>query len=195
MADPVVTPPSAAAESIESRMASLVRSQRGEPAVPAAPVAQPAEPVQASPDGDAEPVQDQSATPAEGAAEGQDPTQAETAGEDDLIDIEINGKVYRAPPEFKDGVMQKADYTRKTMELADQRRLFQAEQEMGQVQAAFQKSAEPELTKLAALDSQISQFKSLDWSAMDTDQIVRARQALDTIKDHGCRHQFSAGGF
>lgn len=167
----VATTPSM--ESIESRFAALAEPQPEAPAD------------EATPKDSAAPQEAEADAPADAEAPEGEPDQQpdEAADADNLVDIELDGKVFRAPPEVKDAVMRHADYTRKTMELADQRKLFQAEQQLGQVQAAFHKSAEPELTRLASLDNQIAQFKQLPWDTFETDQIVKARQALDTLKD------------
>lgn len=45
----------------------------------------------------------------------------------DVIDVEYEGKTYKLPPELKDAVLRQSDYTRKTMDLADQRKAIEAE--------------------------------------------------------------------
>ena len=55
--------------------------------------------------------------------------QADAELEPGLAEVEIDGKTYKLPPELKDGFLRQADYTRKTQELAEQRRRMEAERE------------------------------------------------------------------
>lgn len=167
MTDQAVAP----APSIEDRMAKVFAASQ-EPETPE-PEQQEAAPVEA--EETAETVTETEVPEQPG--EEQQP-EAET-----LAEVEIDGKVLKVSPEAKDYLMRHADYTRKTMELAEHRKLFQQEQEISSMQAAYQKEIEPDSRELTKLEAQIDQFKALNWSEMDTDQIVRARQALDSIKD------------
>jgi hypothetical protein len=109
--------------------------------------------------------------------------ETETAVAEQLVDVEVDGKVVKVPPEAKDALMRHADYTRKTMDLAEQRKQFLQQQELSNAQAAFQREIADESTQLTQLNVQLEQFKKLPWSEMDTDQMVRARQAQDSIKE------------
>lgn len=109
--------------------------------------------------------------------------QPETAEADNLVEVEFEGKLRRVEPDIKDALMRHADYTRKTMDLSEQRRLFQKEQELSGLQAAFQKETEAETKELAQLESQIGLYKSLKWHEMDTDQVIRHKQVLDDLRD------------
>lgn len=51
------------------------------------------------------------------------------AGEDGLIEIEIDGKTHRVPPDLKDAFMRTADYSAKTAETAEERRQISAERQ------------------------------------------------------------------
>lgn len=106
-----------------------------------------------------------------------------TEGADNLVEVEFEGKLRKVEPEIKDALMRQADYTRKTMELAEHRKMFQQQQQQAVLQEAFQKESAPDTAALAKLEAQIDQFKQMNWAEMDTDTIVRARQALDQIKE------------
>jgi hypothetical protein len=144
-----------------------------------------AEPVQAEPAAD---TSDDDAIPEVTASEeaGQETDQSAEGTEaqtDNLAEVELDGELLKVPAKVKDAVMRHTDYTKKTMELADQRRLFQQQQQMASIQEAFQQEASEEIRSLAALEAQLEQYKKLPWAEMDTDQIVRARQAMDGLKD------------
>jgi hypothetical protein len=124
--------------------------------------------------------------PVEAAEEAVEATDQPTEGTEEaenLADVEIDGEVLKVHPKVKDAVMRHKDYTQKTMALADERKVFQAERQAAALQEAFQKEVAPDTTNLSKLEAQIDQFKQLNWAEMDTDQIVRARQALDGIKE------------
>jgi hypothetical protein len=93
----------------------------------------------ANPAGESEAVQD--TTPAIDQTEAQTPAEGtgdeeETDGLDDLlkaatgadeaspkaVEVEYEGKKYSLPPELKDALLRQSDYTRKTTEVAEQRR-------------------------------------------------------------------------
>ena len=111
--------------------------------------------------------------------EGED-TPAQTP---ELIEVEFSGKQYKLPPELKDALMAQSDYTRKTQEVAEQRRMLDNERLMQQQEAQFQQVVSPELQQLQQLDWQLSAYKGLDWSSMDTETMTRTRVALDQLKD------------
>lgn len=119
----------------------------------------------------------------------------------ELVEVEFSGKQYKLPPELKDALMAQSDYTRKTQEVAEQRRMLDAERLMQQQEAQFQQVVAPEMQQLQQLDWQLAAYKGLDWSAMDTETMTRTRVALDQLKDarneilqsvNGKRQQFDA---
>lgn len=96
--------------------------------------------------------------PAGGDGEGEDlPT------EEDLEEFDWNGRKVKGPKGLKDGVMQHADYTRKTQEVAATRKELEA-QRIQQTQAS-----EAELTHRATLhnvEAELKRFpEGYDWSA------------------------------
>lgn len=170
MNDEVAAP----AASVEDRLAALY----GSPEAPATT----REPETAQPEVAAE--ADETVETTDEVAEGTDQSAEGTTDEtENLADVEIDGEVLKVHPKVKDAVMRHKDYTQKTMALADERKVFQAERQTAALQEAFQKEIAPDSTALSKLEAQIDQFKQLNWAEMDTDQIVRARQALDGIKE------------
>ena len=96
-------------------------------------------------------------------------TVEETSAEDDAkITIEVDGKMVELSKAeladyYKNGLRQ-ADYTKKTMEVAEQRKAAQAEiakaqAERQQAQAGLQQAA-------AVLTAQLQEFQNLDWQAL-----------------------------
>jgi hypothetical protein len=141
-----------------------------------------AEPVEAVPDTPAP-----EATSEVAAAAGEDTEQPsqpeETVEAGSLVDLDFDGKQFKVAPEIREAVMRHADYTKKTMELAEHRNLFQKTQQIAEEHAAFSKSIESESQELAQIDAQLTQFKALPWDEFDTQQTLRAKMAQDNLKE------------
>ena len=91
---------------------------------------------------------------------------------DDGEDIEHEGRTYRVPKALKDAFLRQADYTRKTQELAEQRRGF--EQEAARLQASQQADLEG-YARLVSLNDQVQAFEQLDWTALERQDPVQAQ--------------------
>jgi hypothetical protein len=98
-----------------------------------------------------------------------------------LADIEFNGKQYKLPAELKDAFMAQSDYTRKTQEVAEQRKLIDIQAQTIQKQAELQKVIMPDITALGNLDLEIARYDKLDWASLDTDTLIRAKHGRDTL--------------
>ncbi|MCA6299597.1 MAG: hypothetical protein IM624_10400 [Phenylobacterium sp.] len=106
----------------------------------------------------------------EAEAEAEPEVEAEEA-EDDRSgwgEIEIDGEVYLTPPALKSAFLRQADYTRKTQELAEQRRRMEAEREAAGAHVAAR-------ARLHLLDEQARALEGLDWPALEAADPERAR--------------------
>lgn len=83
---------------------------------------------------------------------------------DDLEEVEHNGETFTIPKALKPALMMQADYTRKTQELAQQRRAWEAER-AEQAEALSANFAER--ARLVAIDDAIEQLEALDWQALE----------------------------
>jgi hypothetical protein len=91
----------------------------------------------------------------------------------DLVDVEYNGKTYKVPADVKDGLMMRADHTRKTQELAEIRKAVEAER------AAITETAEQFATVKAVeqeFRSKFGQRTEQDWKALMEQDPVRFQQ-------------------
>jgi hypothetical protein len=105
---------------------------------------------------------------------------------EDIFELELDGAKYSLPSKLKDAFMQHKDYTQKTQELAEQRKTLEQARELsqqGQLQTAFESSVAEELREIALRDAYLSRVKNIDWSAMNTDQMLRQKHEIDVIKD------------
>lgn len=110
----------------------------------------------------------------------QEPTQQEP----EVAEVEIDGETYQVPQKIKDRFIHHADYTRKTQELAEARRVVASQEQSLKLQQAFQQEVSQETTQLAAIRQQIEQYKKLDWGSMETEQLVRTKHQYDQLRDY-----------
>jgi hypothetical protein len=105
----------------------------------------------------------------DGLESGFEPDSNDGAQGDELEDIEYEGKVYQAPKALKAALMRQADYTRKTQELAAERRVVEAERTL-HAQTQETRSA------LAALEHKMAAVEAVDWQALQRDDPEAAEQ-------------------
>lgn len=94
--------------------------------------------------------------------------------EPELADVEYEGKAYKLPPELKDALLRTVDYTRKTQEVAEQRKTVEAK--MAEAQAAYQTSQEVIEARAVAhhIDSQLKQYENVNWQALENEDPMAA---------------------
>jgi len=97
--------------------------------------------------------------------------------EEELADIEHEGRIYRVPGALKGAFLRQADYTRKTQELAEHRRVVEAERQALAEQRRAVAGASQDRLRLAALDHQLESFQSVDWQGYAAED-PQAAQAL-----------------
>ena len=93
---------------------------------------------------------------------------------DELVEVERNGKKYAVPKELKDELLMQADYTRKTQELAEQRKADAAAREQ------WQQLTEGELkarARIESIDEAVAEYKKVDWETWSRQNPAAANQA------------------
>jgi hypothetical protein len=90
----------------------------------------------------------------------------------DSFELELDGQVHTLPIALKGAFLRQADYTRKTQELAEQRRAVEAER-------AAAAGAMGDQAHLAALDHHLAAFGRVDWPALAQAEPDRALALLD----------------
>ena len=96
-------------------------------------------------------------------------TDQSEAESDDLEEIEWEGIKARVPPAIKAGLMRTADYTRKTQEVAAERKALETRQAEITQQAEAVQSLAADYGKVHALDAQLKAFEAVDWDALDSE--------------------------
>lgn len=134
-------------------------------------------------------------TPAEGVTEAETQTEeandplAELAAEvvtaePELVEIEVDGKRIKVSEEGKEYLLREADYRRKTMDVAEQRRAIEAERASLQEQAKVSEAEFKAHVNLTQLNAQIEEYQQIDWSnwmAADPQAAQAARWQYDEI--------------
>lgn len=123
-----------------------------------------------------EPVDVNALEAAETEATETEPTAQEEPAEE-LETIELDGKQYQIPAALKGGFLMQQDYTRKTQELAEQRRgLEEMSNNLRQQTQASQEEMQSRAT-LVALDTALEHFAQTNWDQfMSQDPIEANRQ-------------------
>ena len=97
--------------------------------------------------------------------------------EDDTEEVDWDGAKYRVPKPLKDALLRQADYTRKTQELADQRRTVEQHFSALNQQAELQQATLEHRVNLRTVEQQLQQFQNTDWSAYSANYGAEATAA------------------
>lgn len=96
--------------------------------------------------------------------------------EEELEDLEYQGKKFKIPKEVKPLLMFQEDYTRKTMALAEERKAVHAQR---QVEAQFTRA----VGALTLMDEQIAQFDNTNWQELGNTDPVQAQNLRFQYED------------
>lgn len=92
--------------------------------------------------------------------------------EEELEDWEHEGKQYKVPKALKPNLMMQADYTRKTQELANQRREIEAQREAIYREAQEQQEEIQAHARLHYIGDRLQQYEQVNWREFaDTDPV------------------------
>lgn len=134
---------------------------------------------------EAPPEQEESEAPAAVSEDTEAAPEAETP-EPDVAEVEYEGKTYQVPPELKEAIITKGDYTQKTQELANQRRIVEAQQEAlksAALEKQFHESVKDEISQLQSLDANLKLYDQLNWRDMSSEDLMRHKFELDNLKE------------
>lgn len=108
---------------------------------------------------------------------GEDSQSKPDAEDDETEEVEHEGQKYKIPKAIKPLLMFQGDYTRKTQDLAEQRKAVEAEKEAVANQAKAGREYVQELAQVVAIDNALKRFEQVDWQRLDAEDPVQA-QAL-----------------
>ena len=88
--------------------------------------------------------------------------------DEELEEFEWNGKTYHGPKGLKDGILMRADHTRKTQDISEQRKAFEAEKaEHAKIKALSDEEMDLRVN-LRGMDARLADYAKLsasDWAA------------------------------
>lgn len=119
-------------------------------------------------------------------AEAPESEEGEEPSEDDGEETEYEGKRYKLPKELKEALLRQSDYTRKTQEVAEQRKMIEQAQAALVQQAESQKVLVKDYAKVEALAERVEAYDKVDWTALSQQDPTSAQQhwmQYQTLKD------------
>lgn len=119
--------------------------------------------------------------------EGDEPEdQSGEAADADFEEYEHDGERYSVPSKLKPLLMMNADYTRKTQEVAEQRKSVEAERENFAKEREQHIANQKSFAEVYALDQQLEQYRKLNWDEItenDPVQALKLQRQYENIKD------------
>lgn len=109
------------------------------------------------------PEQDTAEAPEVSEDDAADETTAEAPAEDDSEEVEYEGKAYKVPKELKPALLMRQDYTRKTMQLAEQAKQVEDRAQFLEARQQVLAQATQHIGELRAAEKQLEQFNAINW--------------------------------
>jgi len=94
--------------------------------------------------------------------------------QEDLDEVELEGKTYRLPKAVKDAVLRKADYSRHVQEVTAQKKDYAQRIEAVELMVQGAQEYAKALAKVHELDAQLKQFETVDFDRLETEDPARA---------------------
>lgn len=115
------------------------------------------------------------------------PEEEVEASEPDEAEVEYDGERYRVPKKLEKAIMQERDYTQKSQEVAEQRRLLEQSQQamkIANIEQDFTQATAVEFQQLQALDAYIQNLNSQQFASMTTDEKMDALLNIQQAERH-----------
>lgn len=127
-----------------------------------------------------EPEDEAPAAESEPTAESESPEVVTDQAAEEFEEVEYDGKPVKLPPKIAEVVKKaeslQADYTRKTQEVAEQRRAIEDKQHYIAAKELILQSAFKEAAEVESIQSQLAQFDQLDWNSLVIEDAQKALQ-------------------
>ena len=85
---------------------------------------------------------------------------------DDSEEVEYEGDVYVMPKKIKEALLRQSDYTKKTQEVAEQRKAVEERAEWLAQQEKLMAAGFEKAVELKEIDARLGQYEQLDWQAL-----------------------------
>lgn len=94
----------------------------------------------------------------------------------DLEEIEFDGEKYSVPKKLKDGFLMQSDYTRKTQDVATQRKALETAQEAVRQEREAQAAHTKDVGRVLMLNDRLAEFDKVDWQRLGNEDPFKAQQ-------------------
>jgi hypothetical protein len=102
--------------------------------------------------------------------------------EEEFDEVDYDGKKYSVPKELKDAFLRQSDYTRKTQEVAEQRRAIEQQALQVRQELEIQQRHIETHAQLVSIDNTLKQFDNVDWQAYSDQDPVAAQKSWFTYQ-------------
>lgn len=103
-----------------------------------------------------------------------DGDEPETDPDEELGEIDVEGKVYNLPKRVRDRILMHADYTRKTQDVAARSKAIEAEKARVAEMEAAHKELFEQRADLRQMDRELEQLSRVNWPALEQSDPIRA---------------------
>ena len=97
-------------------------------------------------------------------------------------ELEYEGKKFKAPkdlaPELKNALLRHGDYTRKTQEVADQRKAVETEREQHRQTVQVHQALTKEVARITAIDDRLQTLQQVNLQALSAQDPIQAQNLL-----------------
>lgn len=104
------------------------------------------------------------------------------ATEPEDAELEYEGKKFKVPkdlePELKNALLRHGDYTRKTQEVAEQRKQIETARQQFEQTAQLHQALIDDIAHVRGVDARLAQFQKLDWAGLNAQDPQRAQALL-----------------
>lgn len=103
--------------------------------------------------------------------------------EEEYAEVDYEGAKYKVPAPLKDALLRQADYTRKTTEVADQRREIEAARQQIALTQQLTAAEIRSFAKLDQLANDLREFEGINWAQLDHSDpdVQRAKGMRDEL--------------
>ncbi len=106
--------------------------------------------------------------------EAEEPTEAE--GEDEGEEVEFEGKAYKVPKGIKEALLRQSDYTKKTQEVAEQRKAVEERAQVLEQREKVSAQTFEKAVEFREVQKQLAQYEKVDWTTLAQEDPARATQ-------------------
>lgn len=106
--------------------------------------------------------------------ETEEPTEAES--EDEGEEVEFEGKAYKVPKGIKEALLRQADYTKKTQEVAEQRKAVEERAQVLEQREKVSAQTFEKAVEFREVQKQLAQYEKVDWTTLAQEDPARATQ-------------------